>query len=336
MELVEQLIVKAKKNNNKLLIEDLFSLDLEDEELESLIKILEERNITISEEQENIVDEDFFSDLPVDDPVMMYLKEIGRIPLLSSEEEKYLFKSFKQGNLEARQKILNANLRLVVSVAKKYAQRGNTTSNNFLDIIEDGNIGLIKAVDKFDVSKGFKFSTYATWWIKQSITRAIMDTSRTIRIPVHVYKKINQIKKFINKYYNEHGKEPSIKEISHNLGYREEEVKECIHNDKDIISLDAPIMIEESESTLKDFIIDDIDVSDKASSSINYEKIFEKVQSVLSEREFKIINLRFGILSNRTYTLEEIGTELNITRERVRQIEAKACKRLRRVLREYK
>ena len=263
--------------------------------------------------------------VPVDDPVRMYLKEIGKVPLLTGEEEVELAQCMEEGDEEAKQKLCEANLRLVVSIAKRYVGRGML----FLDLIQEGNLGLIKAVDKFNWRKGFKFSTYATWWIRQAITRSIADQARTIRIPVHMVETINKLMRVQRQLIQEYGREPIPEEIAAEMDLSVEKVREIIKISQEPVSLETPIG-EEEDSHLGDFIPDD-DVpapADAAARSMLREQLME-VLDTLTEREQKVLKLRFGLEDGRTRTLEEVGKQFDVTRERIRQIEAKALRKLR-------
>lgn len=259
------------------------------------------------------------------DPIRMYLKEIGKIPLLTAEEEVELAKRIEQGDQEAKDKLIQANLRLVVSIAGHYNNRGML----YLDLIQEGNMGLIKAADKFDYSKGFKFSTYATWWIRQSITRALADQARTIRIPVHMVETINRLIRTSRQLMQELGREPSTAEIAAAMKLSEARVQEIIKIAQDPVSLETPIG-EEEDSHLGDFIPDDKAPApaEAAFSSLQHEQLME-VLDTLTEREKRVLCLRYGLDGNRSYTLEEVGEKFNVTRERIRQIEAKALRKLR-------
>jgi len=265
------------------------------------------------------------------DPVRMYLKEIGRISLLTKEEEVELAKRVDKGDLDAIEKLTQANLRLVVSIAKKYVGRGLT----LLDLIQEGNIGLIRAVEKFDWRKGYKFSTYATWWIRQAITRAIADQARTIRIPVHMVETINRFIRTSRKLMQELGREPTANEIGREMGIEEDKVREIIKVSQEPTSLEAPVG-EEKDSTLGDFIPDDmIRPEDQASAELLKAHLSE-VLDTLNDREKKVLKLRFGLEDGRQRTLEEVGREFGVTRERIRQIEAKALRKLRHPTRSKK
>lgn len=267
-----------------------------------------------------------------EDPVRMYLKEIGRIPLLSSEEEIELAKRMEEGDEEAKKKLSEANLRLTVSIAKRYSGRGM----QFLNLIQEGNLGLIKAVEKFDYRKGYKFSTYATWWIRQSITRAIADQARTIRIPVHMVETMNRVNRTSRRLLQEYGREPTPEEIAEAMNLPVERVLEISKISQEPVSLETPIG-EEEDSHLGDFIQDEhIPVpADEAAHTLLREQL-EKVMDTLSEREQKVLALRFGLEDGKPHTLEEVGREFQVTRERIRQIEAKALRKLRHPTRSRK
>lgn len=268
----------------------------------------------------------------LDDPVKIYLREIGRVPLLSSDEEIDLAVRISEGDEYAKQRLTEANLRLVVSIAKKYVGRGMY----FLDLIQEGNVGLIKAVDKFDYKKGFKFSTYATWWIRQAITRAIADQARTIRIPVHMVETINRLKKVQSQLLHENGVEPSEELIAEKMDLPVERVREIMRVAQEPVSMETPIGPEE-DSRLMDFIRDEdaLAPDDAALKTITNENI-DGVLKTLTPREESVIRLRFGLQDGRCHTLEEVGTEFNVTRERIRQIEAKALRKLRHPVRSNK
>ena len=279
---------------------------------------------TLSEDE--LIDPDTLVDnFSVDDPVRMYLKEIGKVALLSTEEEVELAKRMAEGDKEAKRKMAEANLRLVVSIAKRYVGRGML----FLDLIQEGNLGLIKAVEKFDYTKGYKFSTYATWWIRQAITRAIADQARTIRIPVHMVETINKVMRISRQLLQELGHDPSPEEIADDMGMPVEKVREILKIAQEPVSLETPIG-EEEDSHLGDFIPDEdaSEPAEAASFTLLKEQLAE-VLSTLTPREEKVLRLRFGIEDGRTRTLEEVGKEFKVTRERIRQIEAKALRKLR-------
>ena len=263
--------------------------------------------------------------IAIDDPVKIYLKEIGRVPLLSAEEEIELAERMSKGDPYARKRLSEANLRLVVSIAKRYGGRGM----QFLDLIQEGNLGLIKAVEKFDHTKGFKFSTYATWWIRQAITRAIADQARTIRIPVHMVETITKVKKISSQLLHENGHDPTAEEIASKLEMPVERVREIMRIAQDPVSLETPIG-EEEDSHLGDFIPDDdAPAPAEAASLVLLKEQLNEVLNTLTEREAKVLRLRFGLEDGRSRTLEEVGKEFEVTRERIRQIEAKALRKLR-------
>ncbi len=300
-------------------------LDFDEEPSEDDLK-LEEVDV------DNLDDDLSIDNISLDDPVKVYLREIGRVPLLSSEEEIALAVKIADGDEYAKQRLTEANLRLVVSIAKKYVGRGMY----FLDLIQEGNVGLIKAVDKFDHTKGFKFSTYATWWIRQAITRAIADQARTIRIPVHMVETINHLKKIQSQLLHENGYEPSEELIAEKMELPVERVREIMRVAQEPVSMETPIGPEE-DSRLMDFIRDEeaLAPDDAALKTITNEDI-DSVLHTLTPREEAVIRLRFGLKDGRCHTLEEVGTEFNVTRERIRQIEAKALRKLRHPVRSNK
>ena len=301
-------------------------------DLDKLWEVLNQNNIRI--EDDDSIDEDLNKALDIvddekggamDDPVKIHLREIGKIPLLTTEEELELAERTAQGDDDARDKLIVANMRLVVSIAKHYVGRGMP----LLDLIQEGYSGLIKAVDKFDYTKGYKFSTYATWWIRQSITRSIADQARTIRIPVHMVETISRVKKAQNKLLGENGHEPTTNEIAQELGMTPERVREIIRIAQDPVSLEAPVG-EEEDSYLGDFIPDEdapapIDSAMKAVFKDELNKALE----LLPEREREVLKFRYGVGYDRSHTLEEVGRQFKVTRERIRQIEAKALRKLR-------
>lgn len=311
--------------------EELFSepptldIDFDEEPTDDELK-LEEMDI------DTLNDDLSMENMNLDDPVKIYLREIGRVPLLSSDEEIELAVKISEGDEYAKQRLTEANLRLVVSIAKKYVGRGMY----FLDLIQEGNVGLIKAVDKFDYKKGFKFSTYATWWIRQAITRAIADQARTIRIPVHMVETINRLKKVQSQLLHENGVEPSEELIAEKMDLPVERVREIMRVAQEPVSMETPIGPEE-DSRLMDFIRDeDALAPDEAALKTITNEDIDGVLKTLTPREESVIRLRFGLQDGRCHTLEEVGTEFNVTRERIRQIEAKALRKLRHPVRSNK
>jgi len=297
-----------------------------DENVEELLLESEDDIILNDNEEVEIIDDvDVLDGVSTEDPVRMYLKEIGNVPLLSTEEEVVLAKKVEAGDERAKRSLTEANLRLVVSIAKKYVGRGMP----FLDLIQEGNMGLMKAVDKFDYTKGYKFSTYATWWIRQAITRGIADTGRTIRVPVHMVETINKTLRMTRTLLQELGREPTPEEVAERLGVPVSRVREVLKISRDPVSLDTPIG-EEDDSHLGDFIEDDSALSpaDSAAFSMLREELGTALES-LTDRERQVVQLRFGLIDGRARTLEEVGKEFNVTRERIRQIEAKALRKLR-------
>lgn len=345
-EKLNDLVEKGKKAG-KLSSKDLMALEdmnLSSEETEKFYDRLESLNIDVlGDDALPPVDEDALPELEevteeemneteamadtfsTDDPVRMYLKEIGKVPLLTPEEEQDLAKRMAEGDEEAKRRMAEANLRLVVSIAKRYVGRGML----FLDLIQEGNLGLIKAVEKFDYTKGYKFSTYATWWIRQAITRAIADQARTIRIPVHMVETINKVIRVSRQLLQELGHDPSAEEIAAEMNMPVDKVRDILKIAQEPVSLETPIG-EEEDSHLGDFIPDEdaSEPSEAASFSLLKEQLME-VLDTLTPREKKVLELRFGIVDGRTRTLEEVGKEFNVTRERIRQIEAKALRKLR-------
>ena len=340
-ELIEQGKAKGQLSTKEIL-DALGELDFEPEQIEKFYDTLEAQGVEIIEDfadaplddidfaAEAVSDENLESSLStegiaIDDPVKVYLKEIGRVPLLSPEEEIDLAIRIKDGDEAAKKRLSEANLRLVVSIAKRYLGRGM----QFLDLIQEGNLGLIKAVEKFDYTKGFKFSTYATWWIRQAITRAIADQARTIRIPVHMVETINKVKKVSSQLLHTNGHEPSAEEISAELDMPVDKVREIMRVAQEPVSLETPIG-EEEDSHLGDFIPDDDAPApqDAASHTLLKEQLAD-VLDTLTPREEKVLSLRIGLEDGRSRTLEEVGKEFNVTRERIRQIEAKALRKLR-------
>lgn len=281
------------------------------------------------EDDEDVINNGQYYDDASDDSVRLYLREIGKIPLLSSEEELELAQRVVTGDKKAKDKMAEANMRLVVSIAKRYSGRGL----DFLDLIQEGNTGLLRAVEKFDPDKGFKFSTYATWWIRQAITRAIADQARTIRIPVHMVETINKLLRTQRRMTQELNREPSIEELAKELEMEPAKVEYVMKIKQDITSLDAGVGRdgEDEDSVLGDFIEDSETATPEESATSQLLK--EQVQSILStlsDREQKIVKMRFGLDSGKSHTLEEVGREFAVTRERIRQIEAKALAKLRK------
>ena len=323
------------------------NLKLTDDQYELIVRVLEKNDIDVlqvvedddtelhdddidmidenSDEEPDLLDLSIPDSINIEDPVRMYLKEIGKVPLLTAEEEIELAKRMENGDEDAKKRLAEANLRLVVSIAKRYVGRGML----FLDLIQEGNLGLIKAVEKFDYNKGFKFSTYATWWIRQAITRAIADQARTIRIPVHMVETINKLVRVSRQLLQELGREPTPEEIAERMEIPVERVREILKISQEPVSLETPIG-EEEDSHLGDFIQDDnVPVpADAAAFTLLKEQLVE-VLGTLTEREQKVLRLRFGLDDGRARTLEEVGKEFNVTRERIRQIEAKALRKLR-------
>ena len=334
---VEKIIEIGKKNGEISMntVTEKFAT-LTPDEIEEVLKKITESGIKVNEDVVAVEDDEemekLMSQVYVDDPVKMYLKDIGKVPLLTQEQEIELAKRMAEGDEDAKRQLSESNLRLVVSIAKKYVGRGML----FLDLIQEGNFGLMKAVEKFDYTKGFKFSTYSTWWIRQSITRAIADQARTIRIPVHMFETINKQKKVTRDLFQQLGREPSVEEISKAMGIPVEKVIEIQKISQDTVSLDTPVG-EEEDSTLGTFIQDEnaISPADSASIMMLKEQLME-VLSTLTPREQKVIMLRYGIEDGHTRTLEDVGKEFSVTRERIRQIEAKALKKLRQPSRSKK
>ncbi len=345
---LKELLAYAKKRKNVLEYQEIndFFLDIEmgTDQMDAVFEVLEANNIDVLRipDLEEIDDEDIDIDetddedlskidlsvpegISIEDPVRMYLKEIGKVPLLCADEEIILAQRMEEGDIEARKRLSEANLRLVVSIAKRYVGRGM----QFLDLIQEGNLGLIKAVEKFDYRKGYKFSTYATWWIRQAITRAIADQARTIRIPVHMVETINKLIRVQRQMLQELGREPFPEEIAEEMKLPVERVREIQKISQEPVSLETPIG-EEEDSHLGDFIQDDnVPVpADAAAFTLLKEQLLE-VLDTLTDRERKVLYLRFGLGDGRARTLEEVGKEFDVTRERIRQIEAKALRKLR-------
>ncbi|MDD6283401.1 MAG: RNA polymerase sigma factor RpoD [Oribacterium sp.] len=366
---IEALCKTARSNKNSIdqkAISDAFKEDkLTDEQMDSVNRLIENRGIEINpdvdeaeiakmekggskidEDEIDTLDEDDFpkdgeeedidlnavdllEGIGTEDPVRMYLKEIGTVPLLSNEEEYELAVKKQQGDENAKQRLIEANLRLVVSIAMRYTGRGMS----FLDLVQEGNLGLIKGVEKFDPAKGFKLSTYATWWIRQSVTRALADQARTIRVPVHMVETINKMSKMQRKLTLELGYEPSVKELAEHLDMSEEKVQEIMQIAREPASLETPIG-EEDDSNLGDFVADSNVVTPEGNvESVMLREHIDTLLGDLKERERQVIVLRFGLEDGHPRTLEEVGKEFNVTRERIRQIEAKALRKLRNPVR---
>ena len=334
MSIVKNLLDKGKKNGvltYQEILDEVENIDLSPEQIEKIYEVLESMGIEVqgAANDVDIIEEEIDLSVPegiaIDDPVRMYLKEIGKVPLLSSEEEMELAKQIEAGSQYAKKKLAEANLRLVVSIAKRYVGRGML----FLDLIQEGNLGLIKAVEKFDFRKGFKFSTYATWWIRQAITRAIADQARTIRIPVHMVETINKLIRVQRQLLQELGRDPFPEEISKVMDLPVEKVREIQKIAQEPVSLETPIG-EEEDSHLGDFIPDDdAPAPAEAAAFTMLKEQLINVLDTLTPREEKVLRLRFGLDDGRARTLEEVGKEFNVTRERIRQIEAKALRKLR-------
>ena len=327
---VSDIILEYKKSGNittAQLLDKLEKVEATPLQLEEVYKMIESAGIQIINEFERDKElyDTLLQEVSMDDPVKMYLKDIGKVPLLQPEEETELAKRMMNGDEAAKRLLSEANLRLVVSIAKRYMGRGM----HFLDLIQEGNLGLMKAVEKFDYQKGFKFSTYATWWIRQAITRAIADQARTIRIPVHMVETINKLVRVSRKLSQELGREPQPAEIAAEMGVTEERVREIQKIAQDPVSLETPIG-EEEDSHLSDFIEDEGSTAptDAVTQSMLKEQLFS-VLDTLTPREEKVLRLRYGLEDGRPRTLEEVGKEFNVTRERIRQIEAKALRKLR-------
>ncbi|HNR04891.1 MAG TPA: RNA polymerase sigma factor RpoD [Bacillota bacterium] len=342
MTYVKELVDKGKKNGSltyKEIMDTFEEVEMDPEQIDKLYEYLETKGIDvvgaidndmdIPPLDEDVEEVDLDISIPegisIDDPVRMYLKEIGKVPLLSPEEEIDLANRIKKNDSEAKKKLTEANLRLVVSIAKRYVGRGML----FLDLIQEGNLGLIKAVEKFDYTKGFKFSTYATWWIRQAITRAIADQARTIRIPVHMVETINKLIRVSRQLLQQLGRDPIPEEIAAEMGMSEDKVREIMKIAQEPVSLETPIG-EEEDSHLGDFIPDEDAPApaESAAFTLLKEQLME-VLDTLTPREEKVLKLRFGLEDGRARTLEEVGKEFNVTRERIRQIEAKALRKLR-------
>lgn len=318
------------------------------EGLEAIYTELESRGIRVEEGSEDLIDFELPDALPTaqekperratrdnivdisnisDDSVQMYLREIGKVPLLKAEEEMELAKRIEKGDAEARKRLAEANLRLVVSIAKKYTGRKNLS---LLDLIQEGNMGLFRAVEKFDYRKGFKFSTYGTWWIRQAITRALADQSRTIRIPVHMVETINRFTQVQRRLLQDLGRDPLPEEIAAEMELTPDKVRHIMKISQETVSIDASVGEDEEDSTLKDFIEDEDTITPQQAAG--RELLQEHVREILADltpREQKILEMRFGLIDGMNHTLEEVGREFDVTRERIRQIEAKALEKIR-------
>ena len=346
-EKLKELLASAKKKKNTLDYQEIMDafadIDLDPDKMDKIFDFLEASNIDIirttdddMDDEPILLDGDDDIDIEkidlsipegvsIEDPVRMYLKEIGKVPLLSAEEEIELAKRMENGDQNAKKRLAEANLRLVVSIAKRYVGRGML----FLDLIQEGNLGLIKAVEKFDYRKGYKFSTYATWWIRQAITRAIADQARTIRIPVHMVETINKLIRVSRQLLQELGREPSPEAIAAEMDMPVERVREILKISQEPVSMETPIG-EEEDSHLGDFIEDDnVPAPAEAAAFTLLKEQLDEVLSTLTDREQKVLRLRFGLEDGRARTLEEVGKEFKVTRERIRQIEAKALRKLR-------
>ena len=337
-ELARQLAAHAHKHvlTPEQLSRAMDEADYDVAQLDGLYAALEARGVHLAEEdadlpaldeaQIGVLERELSAEgVALDDPVKTYLKEIGQVPLLTAAQEAELARAAQAGDEQARRALSEANLRLVVSVAKRYAGRGLP----FLDLIQEGNLGLMKAAEKFEPERGFKFSTYATWWIRQSITRAIADQGRTIRIPVHLVESINRVKRAAGELLRKNGREPTAEEIAVQLDLEPDRVRELLQLAQDPISLETPVG-EEEDAHLEDFIQDEEAgvPADEAGRQLLHRELLNVLKS-LTPREERVITLRFGLEDGRARTLEELGREFNVTRKRVRQIEAKALRKLR-------
>ena len=321
-EKIEDIYDRLDAMNIQVVTADL-ELDLGDDDLD--LGPDDDINLAGLDEEELVDPVDLAAEYSLDDPVRMYLKEIGQIKLLSAEEEVELAKRVSEGDQEAKNKLTEANLRLVVSIAKKYSGRGL----HILDLIQEGNTGLIRAVDKFDWTKGNKFSTYATWWIRQAITRAIADQARTIRVPVHMVEVINKATRCNRKLVQELGREPTVEEIAAELNLPVEKIIEANRTAADTLSLDMPVGDEE-DTTIGSFVEDDNTPGPvDATSNAMLSEALTEILGTLTEREADVLRMRFGMYDGRTHTLEEVGQIFGVTRERIRQIENKAIRKLR-------
>ncbi len=362
LEKLKKLVEVAKTKHNALDVAEINDFfmgeNLTPDQMEQIYSYLEERRVDVipvideslmAEDPLLLDDDDFAGDdsflkeaeeidleavdllegIGTEDPVRMYLKEIGTVPLLSADEELVLARRKAEGDEHAKERLIEANLRLVVSIAKRYTGRGMS----FLDLVQEGNLGLIKGVEKFDYTKGYKLSTYATWWIRQSVTRALADQARTIRVPVHMVETINKMSKMQRKLTLELGYEPSVMELADALDMSEEKVMEIMQIAREPASLETPIG-EEDDSNLGDFVADNNVVTPEGNvESVMLREHIDALLGDLKERERQVIVLRFGLEDGHPRTLEEVGKEFNVTRERIRQIEAKALRKLRNPVR---
>ncbi|MBS7007177.1 sigma-70 family RNA polymerase sigma factor [Anaerostipes sp.] len=331
MKIEEQIteLMKIAEQNQNIIdlseVDKVFDKNLSEQEFDYIIGCLKEKNIEFSDftAKDDPVQADNYV---MEDSVKSYLHRIGSFPLLSREQEKRLAKEIEAGSQTAKDRMINSNLRLVVSVAKRYTAGSNMA---LLDLIQEGNIGLMKAVDKFDYRRGFKFSTYAMWWIRQSITRAIADQARTIRIPVHMKEKMGKASSAARKFLAENGREPSTGELAEAMGLSLEQTEEILRLYSDTVSLDTPVG-EEDDTMLINFVADES--MPEQFESAEHEILAEQINGILSElteRERTILRLRFGFVGDRIWTLEEVGKEYHVTRERIRQIEGKALRKLK-------
>ena len=331
---IQEIIKDVKKSGGSIseeaLGEKLINYELSAKDLENIKEQLEDAGIEVEESVDNTIKDEELKELinnvKVDDPVKMYLKDIGQAQLLTAEQEVELAKRILEGDVRAKKELSERNLKLVVSIAKKYVNR---SSMQFLDLIQEGNLGLLKAVEKFDYTKGFRFSTYATWWIRQSITRAIADQARTIRIPVHMVETIHRLSRISKQLMQELGRDATNAEIAERMGISENRVVEIQKIAQDPVSLESPVG-EEDESKISDFVEDESIKSptDSTAQDILKAQLLQVIET-LTPREQKVIRLRYGLDDNHPRTLEEVGKEFNVTRERIRQIEAKALRKLR-------
>jgi len=334
-------VPKGKKKDEEIFEEDVIIDDIAgDDTVADIVDVplpavefdgpaLEDLDDEDIDTDEDLLSQEQYFDDASDDSVRLYLREIGKIPLLNAEEELELAQRVVNGDKKAKDKMAEANMRLVVSIAKRYSGRGL----DFLDLIQEGNTGLLRAVEKFDPDKGFKFSTYATWWIRQAITRAIADQARTIRIPVHMVETINKLLRTQRRMTQELNREPTIEELAKELEMEPEKVEYVMKIKQDITSLDAGFGRDgdDEDSVLRDFIEDEDSATpeESAASQLLKEQV-QEILSTLSDREQKIIRMRFGLDNGKSHTLEEVGQEFAVTRERIRQIEAKALAKLRK------